>query len=271
MNQKFTGQEHDVETALDFFQARYHANQQGRFMSVDPGQAGADITNPQSWNGYGYVLNSPMVNTDPDGTDTFDPYGDPCDGDPFCGWGDPFPPTFPGPSDQPQPPPPPPPPPVSTGGLNVPNSGVYGQQGWGTPGAYGLDGAVTEAPPAAPSVDTDPGMWLRIALSATRVLRYAPWLFVIDVVLDPRTDMHSEADWLKARTPQPIASPSRRKWTCTASCNVQGISEPPPFPRVTGVGVGSNEAEACLNAKRAATQAAPPGTYARHCQCACSN
>jgi RHS repeat-associated protein len=39
VNQKFTGQEHDVETALDFFQARYHANQQGRFMSVDPGQA----------------------------------------------------------------------------------------------------------------------------------------------------------------------------------------------------------------------------------------
>jgi RHS repeat-associated protein len=57
-----------VETALDFFQARYHANQQGRFLSVDPGQAGADLTSPQSWNGYGYGygLNSPLVNTDPD-------------------------------------------------------------------------------------------------------------------------------------------------------------------------------------------------------------
>jgi RHS repeat-associated protein len=69
VNQKFTGQEHDVETALDFFQARYHANQQGRFLSADPGQAGADITNPQSWNGYGYVNNNPLNATDPTGMD----------------------------------------------------------------------------------------------------------------------------------------------------------------------------------------------------------
>jgi RHS repeat-associated protein len=122
---KFTSQEHDVETGIDFFQARYHANQQGRFLSADPGQAGADPGNPQSWNGYGYVLNSPMVNTDPDGTDPFDPYGDPCDDDPSCGWGwgNPFPPSgFPS---APGYPPPPPPPPQSTGGLNVPNSGVW--------------------------------------------------------------------------------------------------------------------------------------------------
>jgi RHS repeat-associated protein len=67
VNQKFTGQEHDLETALDFFQARYHANQQGRFMSVDPGQAGADPSNPQSWNGYAYVGNNPMNAIDPSG------------------------------------------------------------------------------------------------------------------------------------------------------------------------------------------------------------
>ncbi|HEX4227673.1 MAG TPA: RHS repeat-associated core domain-containing protein, partial [Bryobacteraceae bacterium] len=68
VNQKFTGQEHDVETALDFFQARYHANQQGRFMSVDPGQAGADPSNPQSWNGY--ALGHPLILVDPSGMDS---------------------------------------------------------------------------------------------------------------------------------------------------------------------------------------------------------
>jgi hypothetical protein len=30
-----------------FFQAGRHANQQGRFLSADPAQAGADITNPR--------------------------------------------------------------------------------------------------------------------------------------------------------------------------------------------------------------------------------
>ena len=68
---KFTGQEHDTETALDFFQARYHANQQGRFMSVDPGQAGADPGSPQSWNGYGYVGNNPINVIDPSGMSWF--------------------------------------------------------------------------------------------------------------------------------------------------------------------------------------------------------
>jgi hypothetical protein len=36
-------------------------------MSADPGNAGADPMNPQSWNGYGYVNNSPLINVDPDG------------------------------------------------------------------------------------------------------------------------------------------------------------------------------------------------------------
>jgi GH24 family phage-related lysozyme (muramidase) len=42
----------------------------GRFMSPDPGNAGADFTNPQSWNGYAYVLGNPLGNTDPSGDDT---------------------------------------------------------------------------------------------------------------------------------------------------------------------------------------------------------
>ena len=67
MSQRFTGQERDTETGLDFFQARYMASGLGRFMSADPGNAGADFTNPQSWNGYGYVLGNPLGLVDPSG------------------------------------------------------------------------------------------------------------------------------------------------------------------------------------------------------------
>jgi RHS repeat-associated protein len=63
----------------------------------------------------------------------------------------------------------------------------------------------------------------------------------------------------------------RRGWTCTASCNVENFRNIPNVPpRVTGIGTGSSEDIACRNAKRAATQSAPPGTYARHCQCDCA-
>ena len=64
---QFTGQELDTETGLDFFQARYLASGLGRFLSPDPGNAGADFTNPQSWNGYGYVLGNPLNSVDPSG------------------------------------------------------------------------------------------------------------------------------------------------------------------------------------------------------------
>ena len=67
VNQKFTGQEHDGETQFDFFHARYLSAAQQRFMSVDPGNAGADPMNPQSWNAYAYVNNNPMNATDPTG------------------------------------------------------------------------------------------------------------------------------------------------------------------------------------------------------------
>ncbi len=58
---KYTGAERDTETGFDFLQARYHASIQGRFLSPDPGNAGADLGNPQSWNMYSYALNNPMA------------------------------------------------------------------------------------------------------------------------------------------------------------------------------------------------------------------
>jgi RHS repeat-associated protein len=72
VNQKFTGQERDSETNLDFFQARYMSSGLGRFMSPDPYNAGADLTNPQSWNGYAYVIGNPLNGVDPSGTDRID-------------------------------------------------------------------------------------------------------------------------------------------------------------------------------------------------------
>ncbi len=67
VNQKFTGQERDGETGFDFFKARYFYGAQGRFNSPDPGNAGADLSNPQSWNGYGYVGSNPLAYLDPSG------------------------------------------------------------------------------------------------------------------------------------------------------------------------------------------------------------
>lgn len=68
VRQKFTGQERDNETGLDYFRARYYSNSQGRFTSVDPENAGAEPDDPQSWNGYAYARNSPLVYGDPSGT-----------------------------------------------------------------------------------------------------------------------------------------------------------------------------------------------------------
>jgi RHS repeat-associated protein len=68
-----TGQERDSDTAADLtgfdnFLARMLSGSQGRFLSPDPDNAGADPANPQSWNMYSYVSNNPMVYTDPTGT-----------------------------------------------------------------------------------------------------------------------------------------------------------------------------------------------------------
>jgi RHS repeat-associated protein len=52
---------------LDYFNARYFSPAQGSFTSPDPGSAGANPLDPQSWNGYAYVGNRPLMYTDPSG------------------------------------------------------------------------------------------------------------------------------------------------------------------------------------------------------------
>ena len=67
IRKQFTGYERDNEIDLDFAQARYYNPRHGRFHSVDPENAGADEDYPQSWNGYAYGGNNPILFVDPDG------------------------------------------------------------------------------------------------------------------------------------------------------------------------------------------------------------
>jgi RHS repeat-associated protein len=67
MRQKFTSKERDIETGLDYFEARYFASTQGRFTTVDPLAGSGRAPTPQSWNRYAYVLNNPLTLVDPDG------------------------------------------------------------------------------------------------------------------------------------------------------------------------------------------------------------
>jgi RHS repeat-associated protein len=80
VRQGFTLKERDDETGLDYFLARYYSSTQGRFTSGDPENAGADVRDPQSWNGYGYGRNNPLEYTDPDGQKYLvcDPDGNNC-------------------------------------------------------------------------------------------------------------------------------------------------------------------------------------------------
>jgi RHS repeat-associated protein len=67
VRQQFTSYERDSETSLDFANARYYGNQQGRFASADPWIPSGDIYDPQGWNRYCYTLNNPLRFTDPSG------------------------------------------------------------------------------------------------------------------------------------------------------------------------------------------------------------
>ena len=74
-NPKFVGQIRDPESGLDYMNARYYSPAQGRFISPDPANAGADPTNPQTWNGYAYVGNNPTSVSDPDGLGFWSSFG----------------------------------------------------------------------------------------------------------------------------------------------------------------------------------------------------
>jgi RHS repeat-associated protein len=65
--QQFASYERDSETGLDYAQARYFSNVQGRFTSADPLMASAIAVNPQSWNRYSYTINNPLKYVDPSG------------------------------------------------------------------------------------------------------------------------------------------------------------------------------------------------------------
>ena len=85
ITQGFTGQESDGGNGgtgwLDYFNARHMSAAIGSFTQPDPMQAGADFLNPQSWNGYGYVLGNPLGLVDPSGMSTIT---NPCGGSDFC-------------------------------------------------------------------------------------------------------------------------------------------------------------------------------------------
>lgn len=67
IRQRFTGYEKDVETDLDFAQARMYKNSHGRFTAPDPLISSAGLDNPQTFNRYIYVGNNPINITDPSG------------------------------------------------------------------------------------------------------------------------------------------------------------------------------------------------------------
>jgi RHS repeat-associated protein len=267
----FTGQNQDTLSSgsggaggLYDFLYREHSPVQGRWLSPDPsGLLAVNASDPQSWNRYAYVGNRPLNSIDPLGLDCFLNGGDnyECDYSPDDddgggggggggGW-DPIWFTW-GPPELSPPNP-------SAGGPVTPNASTMNlgdllSQTPGTECDFGV---------CAPTVDDFSAGTIAIPKPVEGIdLAHAGIFVILELLLLEQSDatlceVHPE----KCTT---------GKWQCRASCNLQGIKDVvPPYPRVTGIGGGSNQNDACRNAKRIATQSAPPGTYARHCQCTC--
>jgi RHS repeat-associated protein len=71
---RFTGKEHDPETNLDYFGARYYGSAFGRFLTPDWSATPVPVPYakpglPQTLNLYSYVRNNPITGIDPDGHD----------------------------------------------------------------------------------------------------------------------------------------------------------------------------------------------------------
>lgn len=65
VSRRFTGQILDAESGLYYYNARYYDPELGRF--IQPDTEIPDLSNPQSYNRYSYVLNNPLRYTDPSG------------------------------------------------------------------------------------------------------------------------------------------------------------------------------------------------------------
>ncbi|MBI2548845.1 hypothetical protein HYW21_05840 [Candidatus Woesearchaeota archaeon] len=70
----FTGKEKDRETGLQYYNARYYAPDQARFIQPDSVQP--NVYDPQQLNKYSYARNNPVKYTDPSGNVPIDTLGD---------------------------------------------------------------------------------------------------------------------------------------------------------------------------------------------------
>jgi RHS repeat-associated protein len=71
-NYRFTHKETDSETSLNYFEARYLASTQSRFLSLDPLDLAKErLGEPQRLNTYSYCRNGPTKYNDLDGRDTY--------------------------------------------------------------------------------------------------------------------------------------------------------------------------------------------------------
>lgn len=264
----FTGQNQDTESSgaggaggLYDFPYREHSPVQGRWLSPDPaGLAAVSPTDPQSWNRYAYVGNRPLNSIDPLGL-----FGDYCenywengflcplpgdDDDDFVDWGleeaqiveGIVNPGF-GPGDEP------------SGVPSTPISlGSLLSQTPGTECEFGVCNVISDY------TDTMPIPW--VWEIPTWLSRLSGVIAVVEVLVIQQSDA--------GQCPLQGQQCGSGKWQCRASCNLQGIGGVvPPYPKVYGFGGGSSQDSACRNAKRAATQLAPRGTYPRHCDCTC--
>ncbi|MCX6602066.1 MAG: RHS repeat-associated core domain-containing protein [Acidobacteria bacterium] len=65
--QRFTGQERETESGVDYFKARYFNGAQGRFTGADAPFADQSAGDPGSWNLFAYARNNPLRWVDPSG------------------------------------------------------------------------------------------------------------------------------------------------------------------------------------------------------------
>lgn len=69
-NPKYTGQTHDIDTDLYYYNARYYDPTLGRFLQAD--SVIPSVFQPQTINPYSYVINNPLKYIDPSGHETME-------------------------------------------------------------------------------------------------------------------------------------------------------------------------------------------------------